>query len=219
MKHTVRCIALAAPLLAALVALPVCADPVEDFYRGKQIKIVIRAAPGGNYDLYSRLFIRHMVRHISGHPTAIPVNMPGGSGLTALNYVADVHPRDGTVLTMVTQTFPLEQALALNDKLKIDMRALNWIGNMSDATSFLLTSRMSATKTIEDAKRRETIIGVPSLADASAWLTLVTNGTLGTRFKLVPGYTSGPNTSPWSAARSTAAAPAIRMRCSRADRI
>ena len=64
---------------------------------------------------------------------------------------------------------------------------------MSDATSFLLTARASATRTIDDAKRRETIIGVPSLADASAWLTLVTNGTLGTRFKLVPGYTSGPD--------------------------
>src|SRR5262245_18828082 len=73
------------------------------------------------------------------------------------------------------------------------MRALNFIGNMSDASNFLLTARASATKTIEDAKRRETIIGVPSLADASAWLTLVTNGTLATRFKLVPGYTSGPD--------------------------
>jgi len=104
-----------------------------------------------------------------------------------------VHPRDGTVLTMVTQTFPLEQALGLNDKLKVDMRKLNWIGNMSDATSFLVTSRASATRTLADAKRRETIIGVPSLADASAWLTLVTNGMLGTKFKLVPGYTSGPD--------------------------
>jgi hypothetical protein len=119
--------------------------------------------------------------------------MPGGSGLTALNYVADVHPKDGTVLTMVTQTFPLEQALNLNDKLKVDMRRLNWVGNMSDASNFLLTSRASLTKTIEDAKRRETIIGVPSIADASGWLTLITNGTLGTRFKLVPGYTSGPD--------------------------
>src|SRR5262249_39572070 len=118
---------------------PAAADPVEDFYKGRQIRIVIRAAPGGNYDLYSRLLARHIVRFIPGHPTAIPVNMPGGSGLTALNYVADVHPRDGTVLTMVTQTFPLEQAFSLNDKLKVDMRALNWIGNMSDATSFLLT--------------------------------------------------------------------------------
>ena len=95
-----------------LMAAPAAADPVADFYKGKQIRIVIRATPGGNYDLYSRLLMRHIVRFIPGHPTAIPVNMPGGSGLTALNYVADVHPRDGTVLTMVTQTFPLEQALA-----------------------------------------------------------------------------------------------------------
>jgi hypothetical protein len=73
------------------------------------------------------------------------------------------------------------------------MRRLNWIGNMSDASSILLTSRTSATRTLSDAKARETIIGVPSIADASAWLTLVTNGTLGTRFKLVPGYNSGPD--------------------------
>jgi tripartite-type tricarboxylate transporter receptor subunit TctC len=169
------------------------ADPVEDFYTGKQIRVVIRAAPGGNYDLYSRLLIRHMVRFIPGHPVGLPVNMPGGSGLTALNYVADVHPKDGTVLTMVTQTFPLEQALNLNDKLKVDMRRLNWIGNMSDASNFLLTSRASPTRSIADARQRETIIGVPSIADASAWLTLVTNGTLGTRFKLIPGYNSGPD--------------------------
>jgi tripartite-type tricarboxylate transporter receptor subunit TctC len=180
-------------LAAAVVASPAKADPVEDFYKGKQIRVVIRATPGGNYDLYSRLLIRHMVRFIPGHPAALPVNMPGGSGLTALNYVADVHPKDGTVLTMVTQSFPLEQALGLNDKLKVDMRKLNWIGNMSDASSFLLTSGKSATRTFDDAKRRETIIGVPSVVDASGWLTQVTNGMLGTRFKLVPGYTSGPD--------------------------
>src|SRR5438552_8308985 len=183
--------------LAALVALSAPngagADAVEDFYKGKQIRVVIRAAPGGNYDLYSRLLIRHIVRFIPGHPGGLPVNMPGGSGLTALNYVADVHPKDGTVLTMVTQTFPLEQALGLNDKLKVDMRRLNWVGNMSDASNFLLTSGKSATKTFDDARRRETIIGVPSVADASGWLTQVTNRTLGTRFKLVPGYTSGPD--------------------------
>jgi tripartite-type tricarboxylate transporter receptor subunit TctC len=185
--------AIAIAMVVSATAAPVSADPIEDFYKGKQIRVVIRAAPGGNYDLYSRLLIRHMVRFIPGHPAGLPVNMPGGSGLTALNYVADVHPKDGTVLTMVTQTFPLEQALSLNDKLKVDMRRLNWIGNMSEASNFLLTSRASLTKTIDDAKRRETIIGVPSIGDASAWLTLVTNGTVGTKFKLIPGYNSGPD--------------------------
>src|SRR5947209_10399181 len=160
--------------LSSLCASPTRADPVEDFYRGKQIRVVIRAAPGGNYDLYSRLLIRHMVRFIPGRPAGLPVNMPGGSGLTALSYVADVHPKDGTVLTMVTQSFPLEQALSLNDKLKTDLRSLNWIGNMSSVSNFLLTSAKSATRTLEDAKRRDTVIGVPSTADASAWLVQVT---------------------------------------------
>jgi tripartite-type tricarboxylate transporter receptor subunit TctC len=178
----------------ALIGMPaMAADPVADFYRGKQIRVVIRASPGGNYDLYSRLLIRHMIRFIPGQPSALPVNMPGGSGLTALAYVTDVHPRDGTVLTMVTQSFPLEQALGLNDKLKIDMRSLNWIGNMSDASNFLLTSAKSATKTLDEARRRETIIGVPSVADPTAWLAQLTNAMLSTRFKLVPGYTSGPD--------------------------
>jgi tripartite-type tricarboxylate transporter receptor subunit TctC len=183
----------AAIAIAVFIAVPAAADPVADFYKGKQIRVVIRAAPGGNYDRYSRLLIRHMVRYIPGHPDGVPVNMPGGSGLTALNYVTEVHPKDGTVLTMVTQTFPMQQALGLNRKLTADMRALNWIGNMSDANSFLLTSAKSKTRTLDDAKRRETIIAVPSMSDTSAWLVLVTNSTLGTKFKLVPGYTSGPN--------------------------
>src|SRR3954452_7157994 len=160
--------AIAVAIAVSVMAAPASADPIEDFYKGKQIRVVIRAAPGGNYDLYSRLLIRHLVRFIPGRPTGLPVNMPGGSGLTALNYVADVHPKDGTVLTMVTQTFPLEQALALNDKLKVDMRKLNWIGNMSDASNILLTSHASATRTLDDAKQRQTIVGVPSMADTSA---------------------------------------------------
>ena len=87
------------------------ADPVEDFYKGKQIRFVIRAAPGGNYDLYMRLLARYMVRYMPGHPEGMPVNMPGGGGLTSLNYTINVAPHDGTVLTMVTSTAPMDQAL------------------------------------------------------------------------------------------------------------
>ena len=178
--------------LACLAATTAKGDPLEDFYRGKQLRIIIRAEPGGNYDIYSRLLMRHMVKYIPGKPVAIPVNMPGGSGLTALNYVTEVAPHDGTVLTIVTQTFPVEQALRLNKNLKVDVRKLDWIGNMSESNTFLLTSQHSATRTIEDAKRRETIMAVPSTADVTAWLTAVLNNTLGTKFTLVAGYPSGP---------------------------
>jgi len=187
-----RCLAGLAAALMLAAASGSRAEPIEDFYRGKQLRIIIRAGPGGNYDLYSRLLLRHLVRYIPGRPTALPENMPGASGLTALNYVAEVAPRDGTVLTMVTQTFPVEQALGLNRNLKVDLRRLAWLGNMSETNTFLLTSRFSATRTLDDAKRRETIMAVPSTADVTAWLTALLNNTLGTRFKLVAGYPSGP---------------------------
>ena len=137
----------AAALLLGLLAQPAAAaDPVADFYRGKQIKLYIRAAPGGNYDIYSRLLGRHIGRFIPGNPSVLPINMPGGGGLVALNYVANVAPRDGTVLTMITQSFPMDQTLGLDRNLKVDLRTLNWIGNMSETNEFFYTAKSSPTR-------------------------------------------------------------------------
>src|ERR1700760_3347369 len=81
---------------ACLMAVsgPARADSVEDFYRGKTIQFVIRAAAGaGGYDAYARLLGRFIGRHIPGHPQVLPVNMPGGGGIVAANYVARVAPK------------------------------------------------------------------------------------------------------------------------------
>jgi tripartite-type tricarboxylate transporter receptor subunit TctC len=174
---------------------PAAADSVEDFYRGKQIKIYIRAAPGGNYDVYSRLLGRHIARFLPGNPSVLPINMPGGGGLVALNYVANVAPRDGTVLTMITQSFPMDQALGLDRNLKVDMRALNWIGNMSDTNEFFFTAKSSPTKTLEDARRRETPVAATGAGSIMTQLAAVYNNMLGTRFKVIYGYPSGPDMS------------------------
>src|SRR4029077_18357709 len=165
------------------------------FYRGKQIKIYVRAAPGGNYDIYSRLLGRHIARFLPGNPTALPINMPGGGGLVALNYVANVAPRDGTVLTMITQSFPMDQALGLDKNLKVDLRSLNWIGNMSDTNEFFYTAKSSPTKTLQDARRRETPVAATGAGSIMTQRAAVYNNMLGTRFKVIYGYPSGPDMS------------------------
>ena len=184
-------------VLAAAVAFAaapaVAADPVADFYHGKQIKIYIRAAPGGNYDVYSRLIGRYMVRYLPGNPSVLPVNMPGGGGLVALNYVARVAPRDGTVITMITQSFPMDQALGLDKNLKVDLRTLNWIGNMSETNEFFYTNKASPTKTLEDARARETPVAATGAGSIMTQLAAVYNNMLGTRFKVIYGYPSGPD--------------------------
>jgi tripartite-type tricarboxylate transporter receptor subunit TctC len=168
------------------------ADPIEDFYRGKQIKIYIRAAPGGNYDIYSRVLARHITRFIPGNPLVVPVNMPGGGGLVALNYIANAAPKDGTVISMITQSFPMDQALGLQKNLKVDMRSLNWIGNMSNTNEFIFTPKASLTKSLQDAQQRETLIAATGMGSIVTQLAAAYNNMLGTKFKVIYGYPSGP---------------------------
>jgi tripartite-type tricarboxylate transporter receptor subunit TctC len=185
-----------APGLIAVAALlllptPLCAQ-TTDFYAGKQLRFIIRAAPGGNYDLYMRTLARHMVKYIPGKPEAVPVNMPGGGGLTALNYTVNVAPHDGTVLTMVTQTTPMDQALGRDKALTIDMRKLNWIGNMSDENLFLVTTRASATKSLADATKRVTPLAATGAGGVEVILASALNSALDTKFRNILGYRSGP---------------------------
>lgn len=183
-RHGIRVVASA----SVLFAFPLAAQPADDFYAGKQIKIYIRADPGGNYDTYSRLLGRHIARFIPGKPSVLPVNMPGGGGLKALNYVATVAPKDGTALTMVTQSFPMEQALGLNKSLTVDMRSLAWIGNMSNSNLFIYTSPQSAIKSFDDARRREAIISADGVLSIQSRLAGLYNNMLGTKFKIIYGY-------------------------------
>ena len=174
----------------ATVQQAVC-DPVEDFYRGKQIRIYIRAAPGGGYDLYSRVLGRYMSKFIPGNPTIVPINMPGGGGLVALNYVANVAPKDGTALTIVTSSLVMDQALGAKN-IRVDLRALDWIGNMSNTSTILITKKSSPVRTLDDAKKIQIALAATGAGSFVTQLAAVYNNMLGTKFKLVYGYPSNP---------------------------
>src|SRR5580692_9275211 len=77
-----------ARLSFALVALLVCcvgvrADPIADFYRGKNIRMLVGYGPGGGYDLYARLVAEFLPRHLAGNPTIVTENMPGAGSVVA----------------------------------------------------------------------------------------------------------------------------------------
>src|SRR5262249_34328829 len=82
----------------------------QDFV-GKTVTIYIGNTAGGTYDLMGRLVARHLGRHLPGHPTIIPENMPGAGTLRAANYVANVAPKNGTALGIVSESLAIEQAL------------------------------------------------------------------------------------------------------------
>jgi hypothetical protein len=43
-----------------LATPPAMADAVADFYKGKQIRVIVRTTPATDYDEYSRLIARFM---------------------------------------------------------------------------------------------------------------------------------------------------------------
>jgi tripartite-type tricarboxylate transporter receptor subunit TctC len=179
-------------LACVIAATPATAEPIEEFYKGKTLQMIIRSqAGGGGYDSYARLLARHIGRHIPGNPRITPVNMPGGGGIVAANFIARVAPKDGTVLTIVSQGLAVDQALGLNASFQADLREFNWIGNMSDSNQILAVWHTSPTKTFDDARKRVTTIGTTQAGSISQQLTAFYNNVLGAKLKIVFGYPDG----------------------------
>jgi tripartite-type tricarboxylate transporter receptor subunit TctC len=182
-----RKVAVAVSLLVAGTA-PAAADAIADFYKGKQVRFIIRSNVGGTYDLYGRLVSRHMPRHIPGNPTMLPINMGGGGGIKAANYVADIAPRDGTILTLVSQGLAVDQGLGLNPSFKADLRTFNWIGNLSAAGQVVVMWHTSPTKTLADAMTRETVIGTTGAGSSAVQIGAVLVNVVGAKIRLIVGY-------------------------------
>ena len=181
------CSAFAAAIVLAAPPVHAASDGVAEFYKGKRIQGIIRSS--GSYDLYTRLLGAHIVRHIPGNPSFIPINMPGAGGLLALNWVGNIGPKDGTILTIPSSGLPMYQALGMyTDQLKVDLRELNWIGNLTDSNPVLTTWHTAKVKTLADAKREVAIMGTTGAGSISAQLPAVYNNLLGTKFKVIFGY-------------------------------
>src|SRR5437763_9902288 len=90
----------ALPIIAvALISpLPARADAVSDFYKGKDVRMIISSTVGGGYAIYARLIARHLSRPIPGNPKVFPQNMPGPGAIAAANHIFGVAPKDAPVI-------------------------------------------------------------------------------------------------------------------------
>ena len=88
-------IALLAVVAGAAVAPAALADPVAEFYKGKQITVILNQADGGVNGLYARTVADRMSAHIPGNPNLIVQGMPGAGGTKGANYCYNIAPKDG----------------------------------------------------------------------------------------------------------------------------
>ncbi|MGE5540306.1 MAG: Bug family tripartite tricarboxylate transporter substrate binding protein [Gemmatimonas sp.] len=128
-RFTMACLSLTLTM-ALTQAAPAAADDVADFYRGKQLTMMVGFPPGGLNDLSARLVARYMVKYLPGSPRQVVQNMPGAGGLTVVNYLYNVAAKDGTVVAGILRSIP--QTAYLGDpNIRFDVAQFNWLGSTS----------------------------------------------------------------------------------------
>ncbi|MFM1815142.1 MAG: hypothetical protein RLZ98_1837 [Pseudomonadota bacterium] len=177
-------------LTAMFVAVALDAGDASEDFAGKTITIAVGSAEGGSYDAYARLTARHLGKHIPGNPSVVPKNMPGAAGTRVANYVYSVAPKDGTYLGATLNSVPLTQIMQ-PAKAKYESAKFNWIGALNSPANVLATWHAANIRTIEDAKKREVLIGATTAGTTMEMYPLLANRFLGTKFKVVLGYRAG----------------------------
>ena len=189
-SRLVRCLlgaTLCVGIIAGMTGSPAGAQSAADFYRGRQITLMVGASPGGGYDAIGRAVARHLGQHIPGHPTIVVENTPGGGSISMSNRIYRQAPQDGTILGLVQRGVLLAQ-LTKEANAQFDLGKFNWIGSVSPVTSVVVAWHTAPVKTAQDLLAKQLIVGgtgVTSDLEATARLL---NATIGSKLKIISGY-------------------------------
>lgn len=188
---SVACGLAAAGLLAAAAGGP--ARAAEPYYKDKTIRLVNFGGEAGSYAIYTRIYAKHVGRHIPGQPTIVVDFMGGGGGLKGQNYLANAAPRDGLFIGMPMPS-AITAPLIHPNVSRFDPAKFMWFGNLTQLQTGLGVWKDSTrVRSIDDAKKTEVVIGSSGKTSELTLTPQLLNSVLGTKFKIVQGYKSlGP---------------------------
>ncbi len=182
------------PVTFALMAFGLSGVPTlaqSNFYADKTITIICWSGAGSLYDVNARFLGRQFTRKLPGNPQVIVRNMTGGGGITATNHLASAAPKDGTTLAVVARGMGIEPLLG-GEQTRFDPLKLQWIGSTSPEVSVIAVRSETGVRTLDDLRTREVAVAGPAPGTDGVTYPNTLNNLLGTRFKIVTGYRSGP---------------------------
>lgn len=182
----------AAASALALLLLPrgaAAQDSVADFYKGRQVTIVVGYGPGGSASFYAQALAHQMGRFLPGNPSFVVQHVPGAGGLLAANNIYNNAPRDGAMFAITGRTIGIEPLIG-NLNAKFDGRKLGWLGTANVETTTCLSWHTSPVKTLDDAMSKVLVVGGTGADATDVVFPKAVNKLVGTKFKVVVGYQS-----------------------------
>lgn len=186
-KNRVLIAAATAALLVGSISAA-STQPSDEYYRNKTINLLVGSGEGGGFDLSARLVAPYLSRYLPGQPNVVVQNMPGASGLRTAEFIFNVAPRDGTTIAITQPSIVLHKVL--NASARFDPRAFTWVGRLGGFVTYGVVWHTSPVQTIEEARRREVVLGAVGPSGPGAMVPAALNELTGTRITIVKGYRS-----------------------------
>jgi tripartite-type tricarboxylate transporter receptor subunit TctC len=179
-----------AGLLAAALALmasPVNADSISDFYKGKTVTIIVGYPPASGYTLYAQMLAKYLPDHMPGRPNVIVQSMPGAGSIKAANYVYTVAPKDGTTLGVFSVGALIDELFGMS-KTSFDSTKYGWIGNMDESVGVCVVKSSAGVFKFEQLLQKETLFGGTGPSGGATQAAIALTRLYGARIKLIKGY-------------------------------
>ena len=161
---------------------------IESFYKGRSMDMIIGADAGGGYDIYARVLVRHMPRHLPGNPNMLPKNMPGAGSNKAAEFIYSVAPKDGSAIGIIFPGAIMTPLLDPGRGLKFDPPKFSYLGTANKEVRVCAMRNNAAVTTIDGATKTETLMGATAEGGSTQDYPAVMNEVLGTKFKIIRGY-------------------------------
>jgi tripartite-type tricarboxylate transporter receptor subunit TctC len=161
----------------------------ELFYKGKTIRVIVGAPPGGGFDAYSRAITRHLGKYIPGKPTLVVDNMPGAAGLVAANYVYKASRPDGLSLGTFVGGLFLQQMLGLPG-IEFTAPKFEFLGVPAQDNFMIGIAKNTGITSAEQWKASGTVLKIGGIAPGGGTddIPRLLKATLGLPLQLVTGY-------------------------------
>lgn len=173
----------------ALAMLAPAVVRADDFYRGKQINVVVSSDVGNSYDTFARMIARRLPKFIPGEPNIIVQNMPGAGGLRATNWLYTIAPKDGLTIGMINNTLAFDPLYG-NKQAQFDASRFNWLGTPSRESALLIVWHTVPVQKLEDARTNELVLSASGAGSTPAFFARVLSSVFDLKVRIIPGYKS-----------------------------
>jgi tripartite-type tricarboxylate transporter receptor subunit TctC len=177
-------------LALMLVSGVASAQTADEFYSGRQMRLLLSSDAGGGYASYAIAFAPFLSKYLPGNPNIIVDYMPGAGGIRAMNYLYANGEQDGSLIALVHSSVPFAPLYGI-EGAQFDSLEMQWLGSMNATSGICVAWHESGVRTWQDLFDKDYYVGGSGAGSQMETLPMMLNKLFGTDIKVISGYRGG----------------------------